>query len=185
MLVKYYNSLLGIEISSSKRPRAKPRLKTDFVGIVAMVGVLMTGFLTPFATTVGVITKLDPIHYVFEEFLLPDPYYRSMSVILAEPLVRILLVYFILMEIFRTMSICLVLVVGILFIIISVEQRLQKASCTTLSCLDLYIRLRLMLAKVGKEFIGKPGNKCWKIVIGFCWSFKNFNWFVIYFNKDT
>lgn len=116
--------------------RRNRALKLDILGAMAYGSVLQVGLMVPFAAIIIVFTELDPFFYILEEIF--SPYYRSLWVIIADPLGRIVLVYFILSELVRTAYIGLVVLIGSIFLVISIERCLLRIG--RLDCLNFYIR---------------------------------------------
>lgn len=125
----------------------------DHLGVLALPGVILISVLPPFVSIIAVMTDLDPFYYVLYEFL-SHPYYRSVKVILVEPLARMIAVYFLLSEILRTAYITLVVIIATIYMFISIESSLQRVRVVGTNCLTAYVRARLVLATLGSEFIG-------------------------------
>lgn len=110
-------------------------------GLVIIVGIIPLPFVI-----VAIITNLDPFYFIFEQHLMPHPYYRSIEMIVLVPLVRLFLGYFCVIEFLRFGTMGVFIVVIVVFVIVSISKKLAHVFYE--ECLLLYVQLRLVLASV-------------------------------------
>lgn len=121
------------------------------LGAILVFGELVSGIFTILVVLVGVLTELDPFHFLLEEFL-PHPYYRTNSTIVASWIVRFFLAAlcgceFMRWALFVSYSLVVLAITGI-----SLLNCLLKFVGNY--CIFSYIELRIILGSV-LNIVGK------------------------------
>lgn len=96
----------------------------DTIGIVLNVLIVLVIIFPIPVTIIGVATQLDPFYFIFEQLLLPHPYYRSIQLIVLIPLIRIFIGYFCVVEFLRFSTFAVFGVVIGVFAVYSISEKL-------------------------------------------------------------
>ncbi len=138
---KYLRNILKISTQYPKR-----NISGDTVGFF-LNGAIIFVIIVPIPVTIlAIATHLDPFYFIFEQLLLPHPYYRSISVIILLTLTRVVLGFFCVVEFLRFVILTGIGVMILVFAIVSISQKLVHVFDE--KCATLYVQLRLVIAKI-------------------------------------
>lgn len=118
----------------------------DIIGVFLNVFVVGLGTLSPLFVLVGIATDMDPFYFVFEQLILPTPYYRSLAVIVAAPLARFLMGLIATLECIRFGSALLISLIVTVFTALSIIEKLKSIHHG--KSFSLYVQLRLVCSAV-------------------------------------
>ncbi len=120
---------------------------------------------------VGILFELDPFYFVFE-LLLPSPYYRSLTFILAIPLLRFFLGLVCVFERQRFITILLFLMIsGFQTLLVCIRELSNLPKNLERDCMNWYIQLRVLLIS-GDYFVRHVVAlllACGQVIIISCW----------------
>lgn len=123
------------------KPSDGDKLGLFFIGMICCAGTM-----APVFSLVGVAANLDPFYFALEQLILPHPYYRSLSIILASWFARFILGYLCVIEITRWFSAMVLILIVAMFAVLSIIRKLDFVACG--DCFSLYIQLRIVITSI-------------------------------------
>ncbi len=125
---------------------SKTIIVSDTVGFFLNIFIMFVVIVPLPFVLISFATQLDSFYFVFEQLLLPHPYYRSTKLVVLVNLTRITLMFFCTVEFLRFAAFTAIGVMILVFAIVSISQKLVYVFDE--KCLLLFVQLRLILAVI-------------------------------------
>ncbi len=121
-------------------------VENDIIGYLLNVMVILGTVLSLPISAVAVAAHLDPFYFVLEQNILPNPYNRSIELIVFIPILRSVLTCLCMIEFIRIAEIAIFAMIILVFVAVSISKKLGHVFYD--KCLLLYTQLRLLFLSI-------------------------------------